>query len=258
MAIATKQRRRNSAHRCVTQGLAIMVRIRELMAAVRKRFPDDVFFTSGEDSLLGKLDHYKTYDAALMCLDDGSWNILKEKAIQNFPAERKGQTKQPFFNLLNEAFAYQYLLRKGLKNVRFMKEDGIIKTPDISYVEQEMKYCEVKSIGISDDEIKRRYGHDLDGQDFDVPDFYRLDFFDGKAHTRLSDGFLNKLLIDVNDAREQIAAVKGTGIVFVLARFDDFTRDYIETYRAQLRKFCDAEKDVVLKLEYMGNDIIGS
>ena len=139
-----------------------------------------------------------------------------------------------------------------------MKEDGIIKTPDISYVEQEMKYCEVKSIGISDDEIKRRYGHDLDGQDFDVPDFYRLDFFDGKAHTRLSDGFLNKLLIDVNDAREQIAAVKGTGIVFVLARFDDFTRDYIETYRAQLRKFCDAEKDVVLKLEYMGNDIIRS
>jgi hypothetical protein len=81
-------------------------RIRELIAAVRERFPDDVFFTSGEDSLLDKLDHYKTYGAALMCLDDESWNILKEKAIQNSPAERKGQTKQPFFNLLNEAFAY--------------------------------------------------------------------------------------------------------------------------------------------------------
>jgi hypothetical protein len=98
-------------------------------------------------------------------------------------------------------------------------------------------------------EIKRRYGPDPD---------QRHGFFDGKAHTRLCDGFLNKLQIDVNEAREQIASVKGTGIIFVLVRFDDITRDYIKTYRAQLREFCDAENDVVLKLGHMGNDIIPS
>jgi hypothetical protein len=69
-----------------------MKRIGELIAAVRDKFPDDVFFTSDEDSLIDKLDTYKAYDAALMCLDDQSWNILREKAIRYFPAERKGQT----------------------------------------------------------------------------------------------------------------------------------------------------------------------
>jgi hypothetical protein len=138
-----------------------------------------------------------------------------------------------------------------LKDVRFMREDGIIKTPDIGYVDQGLKFCEVKSIGISDDEIKRRYGpdpgsHAVRGQDF----------FDGNAYTTLSDGFLNKLKIAVNEARKQIASVKGTGIVFLLLRFDDLTPDYVETYRAQLREFCDADHDVVLKLGHVGNDII--
>jgi len=94
-----------------------------------------------------------------MLLDDESWNTLKEKAIEHFRDERDGQRKQSFFNQLNESFAYRYLLHKGCKNVRFIKE-GKKKSPNISFIDRGTEsYCEVKTVGVSDDEINRRARH---------------------------------------------------------------------------------------------------
>ncbi len=69
-----------------------------------------------------------------MMLDDESWHILKEKALQHYFDHRKSQKTQGFFNQLNEAFAYRYLVNKGFKNIRFIKEDKN-KRPDIEYSE---------------------------------------------------------------------------------------------------------------------------
>jgi hypothetical protein len=136
-----------------------MRRLRELIAAVREKYPSDDFFADFEhlcriEPLIQR--HYRSYNDAMMLLDEESWNILRRKAIKHFPDERKGQRKEAFFNQLNEAFAYRYLLRRGCEKVRFIKE-GKEKRPDISFVDRGMQsYCEVKTIGISDNEITRR------------------------------------------------------------------------------------------------------
>lgn len=51
--------------------------------------------------------YYQVYNNALIVLDDESWKILKEKALQHYFDHRRGQKKQSFFNQLNEAFAYR-------------------------------------------------------------------------------------------------------------------------------------------------------
>ena len=135
-----------------------MERILELIQAVREKYPNDDFFISIEQKLKDNVDHvkkyYDEYNKALMTLDDESWSILKIKAIKNSFNSRKGQRKQGFFNHLNEAFAYQYLVTIGCTNTKVLAETNVKKTPDISYEKQgEKQYCEVKSIGISDDEV---------------------------------------------------------------------------------------------------------
>jgi len=152
--------------------------------------------------------------------------------------ERKGQTKQPFFHLLNEAFAYRYLLNRKFQNIRFIKE-GKKRTADIRYFDQGNElYCEVKSIGISEKEIQRREGG----------------IFDGRDHMNVDDKLFNKLRLGIDEARKQIRSVGKGGIVFLSLRFDDSVLYYYDTYRKQLIEFCrlGAYKDVVIKILPMG------
>jgi isocitrate dehydrogenase kinase/phosphatase len=91
-----------------------MKRFDELVAGIRQRFPDDLFFDNYEDLVIDKQEHYRCYNDAFIILDDESWNILKLKAIQHFPDEREGQLKESFFNHLNEALAYKFLLEASV------------------------------------------------------------------------------------------------------------------------------------------------
>jgi hypothetical protein len=92
-----------------------MKRIRELIATVTKKYPNDQFFADFEESCrinTAKRSWYRTYDIALQTLDKESWQILEEKAVKHFNDHRPGQLKQGFFHQLNEAFAYNYLVRQ--------------------------------------------------------------------------------------------------------------------------------------------------
>jgi hypothetical protein len=223
-----------------------MKRFRELVADTRKRYPADDFFADFEKSCQlepYKKRHYRSYNDALLLLDNESWNILKEKAIEHFVNEREGQRKQGFFNQLNEAFAYRYLLRKGLKNVRFIKE-GKQKSPDIYFVDRGTEsYCEVKTVGISDDEIIRRSSNGV---------------HDAEVYFNLSTGFTNKLAANIDRAWEQIHSLGETGLVFILVRFDDMALDYYSRNRRQLTEFCRNRgfKNVVIKIGHRGSKII--
>jgi hypothetical protein len=223
-----------------------MKRFRELVADVRVRYPADDFFADFENSCQAeplKRKHYRSYNEALMLLDDESWNILKEKAIVHFGNEREGQRKQGFFNQLNEAFAYRYLLHKGFRNIRFMNE-GEKKTPDISFLDRGTKsYCEVKTVGISDDEINRRSSHKV---------------YDCGVYFSLGTGFQNKLAADIDRAREQVHTVGDHGLVFILVRFDDVALDHYRRYRKQLTEFCRSRGlvNVIFKIDHRGNKII--
>ena len=76
-----------------------MDRIRELIACVRSRYPDEDFFSNFEESCRinnDKKKYYQVYNRALMVLDNKSWQILKEKALRHFLDHRKGQKKQGF------------------------------------------------------------------------------------------------------------------------------------------------------------------
>jgi hypothetical protein len=175
-----------------------------------------------------------------MILDDEPWNNLKEKAIEHFEDEREGQRKQAFFNHLNEAFAYRYLVRRGFKKVRLIRESKE-KTPDISFVDRETQsYCEVKTMGLSDDEIRRRASHSVQ---------------DGAVYFVLNAGFLNKLEKDVARAWEQIHSLGERGLVFVLVRFDDIIGDHYRNNRKQLTTFCRSRgfENLVFKIDHRGN-----
>ena len=103
-----------------------MRRIRELIALAQEAHPDDDFF-SGIDQkwefIPSYLQAYMAYERALNSIDRESWIILREKAIAHFTDHREGQRKQGFFNQLNDAFAYQYLVRKGYNHVRILREN---------------------------------------------------------------------------------------------------------------------------------------
>jgi hypothetical protein len=220
-----------------------MKRFRELITDIRERYPADDFFADFEKSCRlepYKKKHYRSYNDALMLLDNESWNILKEKAIEHFENERIGQRKQGFFNQLNESFAYRYLLCRGFKNVRFLKERKQ-KCPDIRFVDRGTEsYCEVKTVGISDDEINRRSSKGA---------------YDGEVYFNLSPGLENKLAAGIDRAWEQIHSLGENGLVFILIRIDDMALDHYVRNRNQLTEFCRSRgfENVVIKIGHRGS-----
>lgn len=202
-----------------------MKRVRELIEEIRHAHPADIFFQDFERDLESwglKRAYYQTYNNVLCRLDEESWQLLKQKAISHFGNHRSGQLKQGFFNQLNEAFAYAFLVRIGYSNVRFVPEDGKTR-PDLTYQEREkQRYCEVKTIGISQDEIERRGS----GK-----------FCDRTVYRQLSEELLNKLGNVLCQAQNQISSQGGDGIIYVVIRFDDFTLTNYPAYRKQLVNF---------------------
>jgi hypothetical protein len=207
-----------------------MKRLFELVAAVRQRFPKDCFFEDFEASLEVPVKrlHFARYEAALVRLKDDSWAILKKKCLAHYMDWRSGQIKQGFFNRLNEAFAYEYLVDEGHENVRFIKEDKTNKMPDIeSIMKGRKRFCEVKSMGITDNEVFKRYGIGLPPRPNRPLDY-----------ARLGEPFFKKLGGALHVAKNQIDSVRGKGTVFILVRFDDICLDYFDNYVVEIEKFC--------------------
>jgi hypothetical protein len=199
-----------------------MRRIRELVSEVQVAHPSDPFFATLDETLRSSSQaraSYRAYDRAFSGLDLESWHELKRKAIGHFRNHRSGQRKQAFFNQLNEAFAYQYLVRQGYRNVAILPEDGNT-TPDlVYYAAGYQRFCEVKTIGISKDEIARREAEQS---------------FDATTYQDLSEGFRNKFLDVLTQGQRQIASRGSDGLIFVVAKFDDFTLQHYDRYRAKL------------------------
>lgn len=214
----------------------------ELIQLIKATYPRDNFFDSvGETLRLSKQARasYRSYDKAFDCLDQASWERLSKKAVAHFRDHRRGQLKQGFFNQLNEAFAYQFLLRQGYTHVTVLPEDGKT-TPDLSYRHgTAIRYCEVKSIGISEEQIDR---------------WEAKEGFDGSIYYDLSAGFLRKLDADLTKAYKQIASKGPDGIVFIVANFDDFTLSHYERYRVQIAQHLSQTEipEVYVKVGLLG------
>ena len=178
-----------------------------------------------------------------MALDPESWNLLKHKALQHYFDHREGQRKQGFFNQLNEAFAYRYLIGMGYGDVRFIPE-GKKPRPDIGFTNNGTEmYCEVKSLGISKDEIARRN---------------TVMAYDGVFRARLNDGFIRKFCDAVNAAKRQINELGTEGLVYVVVRLDDIALDYYQNYRRQLISVSTMHgfDNLFIKIGVLGNKSI--
>jgi hypothetical protein len=218
-----------------------MKRISELIEETNRRYPNDNFFLNFNDSLRttpNKEKYYRVYNEALMVLDDESWQILKEKALRHFLDHREGQRKQGFFNILNEAFAYRYLVSKGYENVR-CREDTRVPSPDIEFiVNNKKRCCEVKTSNISDDEIDRREKIGV------VYDTY-------KEYGNLNELFFaNKLPSIINKAEKQLNNFINNNFIFIIIIFDDFTLEFKQTYKERLISFLNENKyhNLIIKM----------
>jgi hypothetical protein len=219
-----------------------MQRMRELIREVQSAYPRDTFFANVNETLRQSSQaraQYRAYDRAFSLLDPESWIVLSRKALAHFQDHRQGQLKQGFFHQLNDAFAYQYLLRRGHSPIRVLRE-GKTRSPDLSYFSGgSLHHCEVKSIGISQEEILRRHPGE---------------YVNRNAYRSLSDGFLGKLDADLVEANKQIQSRGTYGLVFVVATFDDFTLSYYERYREQISAFLAAHPvpEVYVKIGLIG------
>lgn len=206
-----------------------MRHIRELIALAKSAHPRDTFFANFDQTMNVLPDaraQYLAYERALAFLDRESWVALREKAIAHFTDHRTGQRKQGFFNQLNDAFAYRHLVLQGYKQVRVLREDGKTQ-PDIEYMGSTGKsYCEVKTIGISDDLIARRE---------------QVQSHDARIYYDLSPEFLYKLRSTIAAADHQIKARGSDGLIFLLIHFDDFTLQHYATYRKQVKACLSAQ-----------------
>ncbi len=213
-----------------------MRRIWELVVTAKQMYPRDPFFDRFEESCRenpSKKKAYRTYDDALRVLDRESWQVLKTKALAHFRDHRTGQLKQGFFNQLNEAFAYRYLVRQGYRRVKLITEQGR-RVPDLQYFDGGLlRHCEVKTIGISEEEISRRSSQGVFTN----------------TYLRLSEGFFKKLTDAIAKARSQIKEQGTSGLVYLLVLLDDIALDYYQDYRRQLAQFAQSNKidDVHIK-----------
>src|SRR5690606_33466520 len=152
-------------------------------------------------------------------LDDLSWAALKKKAIAHFKNERKGQLKEGFFHQLNEAFAYEYLKQVGSSDIQFIPETNSSRTSDIRFVFRGKPwYCEVKSMGLSELEVLRRYGGCVDEALKEVKEErrqgYRERFHDGSDYAIPHSKLIEKLEAVIQSALGQIPE-NSNGLIFV-------------------------------------------
>ncbi|WP_223521228.1 hypothetical protein [Pseudomonas sp. GL-B-19] len=198
----------------------------ELIAEIEKKHPDDWWIKSRRETeslFPDSFPQVHIYENALRILDSDSWLVLSEKSHLEFPGPRGDRGKYQFFNLLNEALAYEYLIAQELHNIRLMRTVPKKKTPDISYEANGVaRYCEVKTINVSQDELDKTSAKES---------------FDGSIYYKLTPQFLNKLDSTIQIAVEQIQSFSPSGLVYVIVNFDDFSLDHYDTYQRQISEF---------------------
>jgi hypothetical protein len=215
-----------------------MPRFYELVGELEKRFPTDWWIVSRRESARildeNSFPQIAIYDRALCALDDDSWTILSERAIEVFSEPKRDRGKSQFFNLLNEALAYEYLILNGFNSVRLLRANSKNKSPDICCSRDfETRYCEVKTIGVSGEELARIRSEEV---------------FSSAVYSLLGHQFFEKLRSTICAAKEQMDAVKGNGIVYLIVHFDDFALDHYDTYKNQITEF--------LALDFPGQEVV--
>ena len=213
-----------------------MLRLKSLLTELRSKFPDDSYLKHHdlkikESLVLRRLQGL--YERVLATLDDDAWRTLRKKSIRNFPLGQSIRGKQALYDHLNEAFAYRFLLRSGCSNISFLdnaetlKKKGMhIKSPDLRFTQDgAVRYCEVKTINISNDQLAREI---LSGVAHDSSIF------------ELHEPFFAKFKDNVLKAIGQFESFGGSGIIYFLIHSDDRALDDLEVNKVQIADFMNS------------------
>lgn len=169
---------------------------------------------------------YAIWEENLQSLDSAAWEDLKARASSYLKhSDVKGRKWQQLFNVLGEASGYRYLKElEGCSAVHFIPTANDDETPDLEGVRgHERVLCEVKTINISDVEVKARR----------EPSVVR------NVSDQLEDGFFRKLDSDIAKSKSQLESYEPKGearhLVYINICFDDFFGFYNESYLQQVK-----------------------
>ena len=207
-----------------------MRHLRELIAAIQAARPADNFFSEFETGIAQnalKRKHFAAYERALRCLDDASWENLRTKAVAHFHESRHRQQKAPFFDQLNDVFAYRWLIQQGFSGVTVLPENrrprSGEKCPDLAFFGPHKRFaCDVKTIGVSDAELDRRQS---------APKYY-----DSSMYKALAPGFFRKIDDAIVKGTEQVRQYAEGGLVFIVVHNDDITSSFHADHRTQITR----------------------
>ena len=186
------------------------------------------FDTSICDDDPSKKQTWLAREEAFQKLDLESWSFLKSEAFPYLTAQDpNGRGWEQLISILNQAYAYNYLVDQGCLVVRFIPraDKAGQETPDLCGVYKGRKVlCEVKTMQVSENEATCRQAQQ------------------GRVITNiLSGGFLNKLHHDLCKAKKQLASYASAEdtkrIVFLIINFDDALGEYKAGYYAQIDQY---------------------
>jgi len=206
-------------------------RISELRELIRDPANPNAYFRDFDNCFEDRPDFRKAFvhwEEELQGLDDSAWAFLKAE-VQPYLQRRDetGRGWQQLFDILNQACAYNHLTRNGFVDVNFIPRSDAHgeETPDLECLHRQVRvFCEVKTINISDEEVKAR-------QESSVRNI----------RPRLTEGFFRKLRSDIAKAGSQMRSYDSNGgaryLVFFNIRFDDFFGDYQVEYFEQIDQY---------------------
>lgn len=187
--------------------------------------PDAYDFDVGDNRVALKC--LRDIEADLQGLDSTSWCCFKTDLVPLLTKKDLKRGWRELFDRLNEAKGYNYLVRAGCTDVRFIPRSSTHgqKTPDLEGSLGATKVlCEVKTINISEAECARRDS----GGVISIP-------------IQLPDGFFNKMKSVLEAARDQMLTyypAPGTKrVAYIILNYDDLLHLCAAAYATQINAF---------------------
>jgi hypothetical protein len=187
------------------------------------------YFRADDDKLSDphKRKFFVALERELQGLDAEAWEFLKGEALPRLNAQHSKRGWQQLFDTLNEAKGYNYLVRIGCKEIKFIpraKTDNV-QTPDLrGFLGSATVLCEVKTINVSEDEANRFATGGV-----------------GTTRLYLEKEFFKKVSSVIHTAASQLLAVDkdltSRRILYVVFNFDDRLHEYAHEYHKQIEAF---------------------
>jgi len=206
-------------------------RVYELRALIADSSKESAYFHKDFDEQLSesplRCQVWSVREQELRGLDEVAWAFLKKEAQPYLTQkDRQGRGWQQLFDILNQASAYNFLRQQiGCQAVRFVPREQNTKTPDLEgRIDECMVLCEVKTINVSDDEIKARCSGT-----------------GSYAGPGLREEFFAKLLSVIDKAWNQMVVYGGNfptrKFAYIILEFDDSLGEYKEAHYLQIDEF---------------------